>query len=847
MGRIKIVGMIGITLAVLFLSSFLADDTQAMADIEFTNPYNITGISSNEDPLDFEPIQKTMLLAINEDRDRLDIWNISTESIAYTIYTNRMIRDIASSPDGQFLAVIGSWDLSMRNHTLAVYDTESWTDCFTGEESPSEWSTDGAWSSDGEWFALGSQDGSIYIYDTADWHTVTILKGPDTTEVKEIEFSSDRELLAAVIGENIRVFNLTDWQVTWSNKSGDGTVRWMPDTHNLLQNQNKIVDGDNDWNLVETTEGFFGRFHPCDKYLAMGDWQTLSIYDTEDWSRYPMGKIFDANFNDLKWGMDGDVLYTYGDNSTIRCLIVIGGVLDDQPPSVNVKFPSEGQSIDGQMYAYGTATDDHGVDYVFLKIDDNAWQLANGTNSWSWLDFFKLISPGNHTLFVRSMDGTYYSPISVVNFTLIGIPMQNQPPRLYLLSPQNGDAIEGILRIILYAEDEQLSVIYEIGVDDTELLNVTESLVLNRTLDISDIPEGMHRVWARAFDGTHWSTTVEANVTVTVPSEPDKRPIVSITRPIHLEIVFGNVTIAGTTFDDHAVDFVVVEVDGLQLAVLPDGWEFSVVWDTLAVADGYHNITAWAWDGVQRSGNTTVRVLVRQPENYFNRVGLVILQPLPGQQLSGVIDVKVGVTSEPIGYFPEWLWLKVDDLTPVGSNVTEDLVIQFDTNLVVNGLHTFHVWMNGHGLQSDVVELQVTVNNAVDLPNDPPTLGVVYPTDGEVILGTTELRGTAFDDHGLLTVEVRVDNGPWTSAEGGLRWTYQWDSTAVEEGMHRLRFRSFDGEKYSDEVSVEIVVDNAREDSEPDGQSLVVVMLGVLLLVVAVVALYIWSRQRDSR
>ena len=85
------------------------------------------------------------------------------------------------------------------------------------------------------------------------------------------------------------------------------------------------------------------------------------------------------------------------------------------------------------------------------------------------------------------------------------------------------------------------------------------------------------------------------------------------------------------------------------------------------------------------------------------------------------------------------------------------------------------------------------------------------------------------------------------SAEGDLLWSYQWDSTAVAEGMHRLTFRSFDGEKYSEEVSMEILVDNVREDTEPDGLSPIVVLLVVLLLVIAVVGVYIWSRQRDRR
>ena len=216
--------MLSLVLVFLALAS-LALLSQAGDTLELRNSYNITGIRSPEDPLDWDPIENTTLLAINVIRDRLDIWNITSETKIESFYTDRLIRDVECSPDGRYLAIAGSRNETNRQ-TLAVYDITTWADTYTGDDTPSEWSTDGDWSSDGQRFALGSRNGLIYVYDTSTWKRIYILQGPDSDEVEEVEFSTDGTLLAAGIGKYVRVFNLTTLQLVWSNFSGSGTVRW---------------------------------------------------------------------------------------------------------------------------------------------------------------------------------------------------------------------------------------------------------------------------------------------------------------------------------------------------------------------------------------------------------------------------------------------------------------------------------------------------------------------------------------------------------------------------------------------------------------------------------------------
>jgi DMSO/TMAO reductase YedYZ molybdopterin-dependent catalytic subunit len=88
----------------------------------------------------------------------------------------------------------------------------------------------------------------------------------------------------------------------------------------------------------------------------------------------------------------------------------------------------------------------------------------------------------------------------------------------------------------------------------------------------------------------------------------------------------------------------------------------------------------------------------------------------------------------------------------------------------------------------------------------------------EVARGTVAVAGIAWaQQRGVAKVEVRVDDGPWQEArlapdvtiDSWRQWVYEWDTTAVEAGDHRLQVRATDttGETQTEEV--------ARPD--PDG------------------------------
>src|SRR5437763_11418302 len=80
-------------------------------------------------------------------------------------------------------------------------------------------------------------------------------------------------------------------------------------------------------------------------------------------------------------------------------------------------------------------------------------------------------------------------------------------------------------------------------------------------------------------------------------------PTVAITAPIAAAAVSGTISITGTSSDNAAVSAVAVAVDGgsWQNAIGTTTWSRS--WNTTALANGSHTLSARATDG---SGNTKV-------------------------------------------------------------------------------------------------------------------------------------------------------------------------------------------------------------------------------------------------
>jgi hypothetical protein len=115
-------------------------------------------------------------------------------------------------------------------------------------------------------------------------------------------------------------------------------------------------------------------------------------------------------------------------------------------------------------------------------------------------------------------------------------------------------------------------------------------------------------------------------------------------------------------------------------------------------------------------------------------------------------------------------------------------------------------------------------------PNPAPEAAITEPAEAEAIGGKIKIKGTSSDDTDVVKVEVRIDGGAWMEADGTSSWSYEVDTSKMEEGNHTVEVRSFDGEKYSDPTTVTFEVDHdkAPKEDESPGFSFALMMLSLM-------------------
>lgn len=125
--------------------------------------------------------------------------------------------------------------------------------------------------------------------------------------------------------------------------------------------------------------------------------------------------------------------------------------------------------------------------------------------------------------------------------------------------------------------------------------------------------------------------------------------------------------------------------------------------------------------------------------------------------------------------------------------------------------------------------------------NYSPSVSIVTPADGIVIKTIITVSGRASDDDQVEGITFRIDEGEWMQANGTSVWSFELDPRNLRKGQHTVDVVAFDGNNYSDPVSLNVTVDRSSNGSEPT--SLLVPAL-ITVLVVAVIASAILVRRR---
>ena len=128
---------------------------------------------------------------------------------------------------------------------------------------------------------------------------------------------------------------------------------------------------------------------------------------------------------------------------------------ENTPPTCLILTPERWENIDENSYTItGSAFDTDSVAEVQIKIDNNEWIKVDGTNTWS---YEWKTSPGKHTIYTRSFDGTGYSTVSSVNVDVVSKENEAGGYSLFILPLIAAMAVLVIIAVIKRKRNLRLS------------------------------------------------------------------------------------------------------------------------------------------------------------------------------------------------------------------------------------------------------------------------------------------------------------------------------------------------------------------------------------------------------
>ncbi len=325
-------------------------------------------------------------------------------------------------------------------------------------------------------------------------------------------------------------------------------------------------------------------------------------------------------------------------------------------------------------------------------------------------------------------------------------------------------------------------------------------------------------------------------------------PVINITSPLDGEVfTFEPIMVTGTAEDvgGGGVDYVMVR--NPPAAWFPATGTSS--WTTsMNLSPGPNTIEACAWDYAGNpSAVDTVTVYYNPPGNDPPIANFTVKPSSGTVSTTFKVNASSSYDMEDSADLLTVRWDWEDDGTwdtQWSTNKTERH--QYSST----GTYTIRLEVMDTGGLTNNITRQVVVTSPPPPPsNRRPDCDINSPGYGDTLTGTYMIRGSASDSDGSVRkVEVRIDDGDWTTANGKTSWSLEWDTRTVENGEHTIYARSFDGEDYSATDKVTITVDNQDGDGPDIGAlwlplAIILLIVTILLLILVVV---IWRKKKEE-
>jgi ELWxxDGT repeat protein len=453
-------------------------------------------------------------------------------------------------------------------------------------------------------------------------------------------------------------------------------------------------------------------------------------------------------------------------------------------PSVTLTSPTQGSFLRGIVWLDATATGSLGIARV--EFYDGATLIGTDYSSpysFSWRT--EDVTDGAHALSAKAFDLVGQVGTSAA----VGVTVDNSPPETALGSPAQNAHVRGTIQLSATASDN-LGVAKVEFYDGAALIGTDYAAPYELSWNTTSTRVGIHHLTSRAFD-LAGNITHSAVVWVIVDNHA---PRVTISGPSYGAQVRGSVLVSATAFDNEGVARVEFYV-GTMLIGTDSLAPYEASWNSVAMADGVHTLTAKAYDAAGNEATSDgVEVLV---DNTAPTVALNA--PAQSAYLQGTVQLSATASDNVAVAGVEFY----DGPTLLGTDYAPPYTLEWNTVGVREGGHLLTARaFDNVGNVSTSAEVAVTVDNTA------PAVALSTPAQNALIRGIVLLGANASDTLGVARVEFYVD-GTLLDTDATAPYELSWNSASIADGAHLLMAKAYDlAGNSSSSTEVTVTVDN---------------------------------------
>ncbi|MCK4614528.1 MAG: PKD domain-containing protein, partial [Thermoplasmata archaeon] len=330
----------------------------------------------------------------------------------------------------------------------------------------------------------------------------------------------------------------------------------------------------NDDDLGDTDENGDedGNYGPGDYYPLIKITNQKPVADFDYLPENPR-KDEEIQFEDKSYDLDGDVVewyWDFGDEETsdeqnpkhkysksgdyeVKLTVTDNEGTEDsiektitvskapnKKPEVEITGPAEGQEVKAITTIKGKSSDEDGIDdiqKVEIKITNSTWDSGwlsaekdgDDWSEWKYDWDATEVENDDYTIWARAFDGEDYSDVFEVDVRVKN-EKENKIPTVTISKPEEGEEISGTYTIEGTASDEDGEIEeVEIKIDDKDWETAEGEESWDYDWDTTEVSDGEHTIYARAFDGKDYSEVFEVNITIKNEAQVNHDPEIEIT------------------------------------------------------------------------------------------------------------------------------------------------------------------------------------------------------------------------------------------------------------------------------------------------------------------------------